>query len=210
MSRKAKAAEFIDQGYTVYVTGRNVQITDSLHAYALDKLSKIERFNVRIVEIDITMDVQREDHMVDIVAKIDHLKIRSEATTSNMYASIDLAIDKLQSQLRKYRSRICDHHAKKITATDVNVNVLENEYDLDEINDEIDGENEKEFRNQYNPPNIAQREIHSLKTLSTQEALMSIDLSGDNFMIFRSEEDQKLKVIYKRNDGNYGIIEPEK
>lgn len=208
MSRKAKAAEFIDQGYTVYVTGRNVQITDALNDYALDKLSKIERFNVRIIEIDITMDVIRELHIVDIVAKIDHIKIRSEGATSNMYASIDLAIDKLQSQLRKYRSRICDHHARKVQITDMNVNVFENE--LDEINDEIDGENVRLLEERLNLPKVVQTETRPLKTLNLDEALLNIELSGDKFMIYRSEEDQMLKVIYRRTDGNYGVIEVER
>ena len=92
---------------------------------------------------------------------------------------------------------------------DVNVNVIRPSQDeLSEINDEIEAANQDAVMKDYNHE-IVTRETRPLKTLTTEEAVMKIELSGDQFLIFRSEEDNKLKVIYRRNDKNLGIIEPE-
>lgn len=211
MSRKSKAAEFIQEEYSVNVTGRNVQVTDAMKAYALEKISKIERFSIRIIDIAVTMDVQKLDHRVDIVLKVDHIKIKSHANTIDMYASIDKAVDKIQSQLRKYRDRIKEHQAKHISTIDMNVNVLprSKEEEFDEDFTKVNGESESRLLDQYRPHHIVKKETKPLKTLTYSEAVMKMELSDDAFLIFRNEEDMKLKVIYRRNDGDFGIIEPE-
>lgn len=212
MSRKSKAAEFVDEGYTINVTGRNVHVTEAMKNYAIEKLSKIERFSHRIIEVTIIMDIQKIDHRVDIVLKIDHIKIKGQATSDNMYVSIDKAIDKVQTQLRKYHERIRDHHAKGLPTIDMNVNVYRTpeENELLEVNGDIDDETQRRLFESYQPHEIVSKDKMPLKFLSTDEAIMKMELSGDAFLIFRGEEDRKLKVIYRREeDNNFGIIEPE-
>lgn len=211
MSRKSKAAEFVQEGYSLNVTGRNVQVTDAMKAYALEKITKIERFSIRIIDIAVTMDVQKLEHRVDIVVKVDHIKIKSQANTIDMYASIDKAVDKIQSQLRKYRDRIKEHQARHISTIDMNVNVLprSTEEEFDEDFTRIDGDAETRLIEQYRPHHIVKKETKPLKTLTYREAIMKMELSEDPFLIFRNEEDMKLKVIYRRNDGDFGVIEPE-
>ncbi len=80
---------------------------------------------------------------------------------------------------------------------------------ISEINDEIEEESLRQFENEFKPHEIVSRETLPLKTLNQPEAVMKMDLSGDTFLIFRAEEDQKIKVIYRRNDGNYGVIQVE-
>ncbi|MEC7839958.1 MAG: ribosome-associated translation inhibitor RaiA [Chlamydiota bacterium] len=208
MSRKSKAEEYVDDGYNINVVGRNVLITDAMKAHAMDKMSKIEKFATKIIDVTIKMDIQKLDHVVDIVMKVDHVKIKSSATTDDMYASIDLATDKLQRNLMKYKKRIQEHTAKPLSVIDMNVNVI-SEGGLEEINDEIESENSRQMLNSFGEHKIVSNEKRPLKQLTVNEAIMKLDLSGDNFMIYRSEEDQKLKVIYDRNDGDFGIIEIE-
>lgn len=209
MSRKSKAAAFVDEEYSLAVTGRNFQVTDAIKSYLIEKISKIEKFNLRILDILATMEKQKLDHRIDIVVKVDHIKIKSHADTTDMYASIDLAVDKLQAQLRKYHSRIREHHGKGVAAIDMNVNVLRpSEEDILDVNGEIEAINQRDLIDSYRHE-IVQRETLPLKVLTYDEAIMKMDLSGDIFLIFRNEEDMKLKVIYRRNDGNYGVIEPE-
>lgn len=208
MSRKSKAAEFVDEGYTVSITGRNLLVTSAMKDYALEKLSKIERFSDRIIEVAVTMDIQKLEHRVDIVMKVDHIVIKSSAVSEDIYASIDMATDKLQRQLIKYRQRIHEHTAKKLSVVDMNVNVLRVD-DLDAFNDEIESETRRRIIESYSPHRVVSREAHPLKVLSFGEAIMKMDLSGDAFLIFRSEEDRRIKVIYRRRDNDYGVIEVE-
>lgn len=211
MSRKSKAAEFVDEGYQVSVTGRNVFVTEPMKNYAIEKVSKIEKFTNRIMDVAIIMDVQKLEHRVDIVLWVDHIKIKSHASSDNMYASIDKAVQKLETQLLKYKDRIQDHHAKGLPTVDLTVNVIRNpaEQEIYDVNGDIDDETERRLMNRYRPREIVDKETMPLKILNNDEAVMKMELSGDNFLIFRSEEDMKLKVIYRREDGDFGIVQPE-
>ncbi|CAF23062.1 Uncharacterized protein PRO82_001679 [Candidatus Protochlamydia amoebophila] len=208
MNRKAKALEFVDTEYNVKITGRHVEITDSMKSYAMEKISKIERFMDRIIDVNVIMDIQKIDHKVEIILKAGHTKIQSQAATPDMYASIDKAIARLEAQIRRYKSKIQDHHAKSLAIIDMNVNVLRNPSAEEEMEEE-----ESEFSASVTNGHIVggheivKRETRPLKTLTFDEAIMKMELSQDVFLIFKNEEDQKLKVIYRRKDGHYGIID---
>ncbi len=210
MSRKSKAAEFLEEVYNITVTGRHVQVTQPMKDYAIEKVSKIERFTNRILDVLIIMDIQKLEHRVDIVIKVDHTNIKSHAVSTDMYVSIDMAVDKIRRQLLKYKNKLQDHHAKDVVSVDMNVNVLDVLVDdLVEVNDEIQSETNRREIERFRMPKVVSKEKRPLKHLTVEEAIMKVDLSGDQFLVFRSEEDQKLKVIYRRNDGNYGVLEPE-
>lgn len=212
MSRKSKAVEFLQEGYNISVTGRNVMVTDAMKDYAIDKVSKMERFSNRIIDVVVTMDIVRYEHRIDIVMKVNHLKIKSQAITDNMYASIDKAVDKIEAQLLRYKDKIQDHHlGKGLNTVDMKVNVLRPIADEEtfDINSDIEEESRRRLLDKYSPHKIVDKEIQHLKTLTDGEAIMKIELSGDVFLIYRSEEDRKIKVIYRRNDGNFGVITPE-
>jgi putative sigma-54 modulation protein len=90
------------------------------------------------------------------------------------------------------------------------VNVLQRPFnEVEEINAQIDEVNVKEELEVYRLPKIIGTEVKPLKTLTLDEAVMQMDLTKDNFLLFRCEEDQKLKLLYLRTDGNYGLIQPE-
>jgi putative sigma-54 modulation protein len=212
MSRKTVAAKFLDEEYEITVTGRNVLVTDAMKDYAIDKISKVNRFDNRITGVTVTMDVQNKiEHKIDITLKVDQVLIKSSAACDNMYASIDKAVDRLQAQLRRYNRRIHEHHLKGGDSIDMNVHILEAPADdLTEVNEEIEAVSREREVDSFRSHKIVSSEVRPLKTLTYGEAIMKMDLSGDRFMVFRSEEDQHLKVIYRRSDNNFGIIEPEK
>lgn len=207
----ANKTKFEAEGYAVTVTGRHVQVTDAMKQYAIDKISKIERYNDRIIDVQITMDIIKLDHIVDIVMKVNHTLIKSHAATNDMYASVNIACQKLERQLRRYKKRLTDHHAAPLEMVDLQVNVIRPHRmdDLEEINDQIEEENQRQIEEEMKPHEIVGREVTSLKTLSEEDAVMKMELSGDAFLIFRHEVDRKLRIIYRRNDGDYGVIEPE-
>jgi len=211
MSRKTKAAEIASSDvWDITVTGRNVLVTDAMKNYAISKISKIERFTHRIIEVNVIMDIQKLDHRVDIIAKMDNNRIKSSASSTDMYASVDMAVKKLTEQLIRYKTRISNHHSIGHEDIAMNVNIYEPlPADTNEVNDEIEAENNRLLIDSYQIRPIVNKETRPLWTLTNNEAIIKMTLSGDQFMIFRCEEDRKIKVIYRRNDGNFGVIEPE-
>lgn len=211
MSRKTKAAEFVDEEYSLTINGRNVLVTDAMKNYVMEKLSKLDKYETRIIDIAVTMDIQRFQHECDIVVKLNQIKIRSSATSENMYASIDKATNKIQSQLRKYKQRIQDHHAKPLEVIDMTVNVIRpaGEGTIAEINDDIEDENSRKLDEEYRTHQIVKKEKKPLKVLTWDEALMKLELSGDYFLVFRNEADRKINIIYRRDDSDFGVLMPE-
>lgn len=217
LTRKQKMAEFAHEGYNISVTGRHIHVTDAMKAYAEEKLSKLERIGTRIIDVSLTMDIQKLDHKVDIIMKYGHTLIKSHAITTDMYVSIDQAFDKLQAQLRKYKRRLKNHHAKGHPVIDVPVTVYSPlhqeavaiEIDEDEANVDIENENKRSLEVSFRPHAIVNQESQSLRILTDDEAVMKMELTHSPVMVFRHEQTRKLKVIYRREDGNYGIIEPE-
>ena len=209
-------AKFTEQekalGRRVSILGRNVFVTDSMKDYAYEKLSKIDRFHDHIMDIHVTMDVQRVEQSVVIMLHLEHFRVKVSASSSDMYASIDKAVDKLQAKIRRWKSRIQDHHKKARSVVDMQISVLKRPFtDVDFVNEAIELENAAHAMDSYLPPQIIGTDSRPLKTLTTEEAIMKMELSDDHFMLYRSEEDPKrnLRVIYRRKDGNYGLILPE-
>ena len=209
LTRKQKVAEF-GQGYSISVTGRHIHVTEAMKAYAEQKVSKLEKFGNRIIDVAITMDIQKLQHKVDIVLKYGHTLVKSSASSTDMYISIDQAVDKLEAQLNKYRSKIQDHHLKGHPVVEVPETVyyrcLE-EVDEQDINQAI--ETQEALSTNFVTHQIVSVEKQTLKILTDQEALMKMELSHGPLMVFRDEGTRKLKVIYRREDGNFGIIQPE-
>lgn len=202
-TRKEKMAEF-DQGYKVFVTARHMHITDGMKQHAIDRVSKLEHIGDRIIDVTVIMDIQKVSHSCEILMKYGHTFIRSHASTTDMYASIDQAVDRLKHQLARYKRKLHDHHKKGYPVKEIPIQVVappaEEEMELEEVG----GADEVAL-----PHRIVAMEVGRLKILSDDEAVMKMELSGEPVMVFRAESDRQLKVIYRRGDGNYGIIAPE-
>lgn len=208
MVDKKKFAEEESLGYNISILGRNVQVTEAMKKYAWDKLTKVERLHTHIMDLHMTLDIQKLEHIVSIVAKFDHFKVKVQASSTDMYASIDKAVDRLQTKLRRWKHRIQEHAQKKLNVVDMRVNVLQRPYDeLEEYNAEIEAKNKQDQA--FIPHKIIGQDTRILKFLTADEAVMKMELSGDNFLIYRDEIDRNLKVIYRRKDGNYGVIQVE-
>ena len=196
------------EGYRVEVIGRGVEVTDAMKAYAEEKITKIERFTNGILDVVITLAIQKTECRCDVLVKVGHTVIKVSQSGDEMYQVIDLASDKLKRKITRWRERLKEHHETPINVVDMNVHVLETS-EVDEINDEIIEENLKRAQELFKPHEIVARETMPLKILTYDEAVMKMELSEAPFMVFRNEEDNKLKVIYRREDENFGIIEPE-
>lgn len=202
--------KFDEQEYTISVIGKHIEITNPIRDYVEEKIAKIESLSTHIIDIRVTLEVQKLNHVVDINMKFSHFRVQVRAHTENMYSAIDKAFERLYTKLRKWKSRIQDHHAKGVSVTEMEVNVLEHaQHDIEEINEEIIDANNESLESQYSLPKVIKKKKRPMKTLTIDEAVMKMELSDDNFMIFKSEEEQAIKVIYRRRNGSYGVISPE-
>ncbi len=202
-------SKFKTEGFSVEVTGKNLQITDAIAKYVKEKIAKISRFSKQILDVVVTLEVQKIAHTASVVVKFSHYRIQVHATTEDLYAAIDGAFTKLYNLIKKYKEKLQDHRAQDLASIDMKVHVLKPIDELDDINDDIEEENLKEELEKYKMPKIAEVESLPLRMLTQDEAVMRLELSGEHFLIYRCEEDQRLKVIYKRKDEQLGLVEVE-
>lgn len=193
----------------VIIKGRHLELTQALKDYVLDKLRRVEVFGKKKANAVVTLEVARHEHRAEVDFHFDHTKVNVHASTDELYAAIDKVMERLTSKLRTYKNRLQHHHNKPLHVVDLDVHVIKPPRIEDEINDEIDEENYRELEKLYGPHDVVAKEKRPLKTLTLQEAVMKMDLSNEAFKVFRGEEDQKIRVIYRRDDGNYGVIEVE-
>ena len=205
----AKKFEEASAGYNIQIIGRTVFVTDAMKNHAMQKLAKLERFHNHLIDVHVTLDVNKLEHSALIIMKFDHFKVTGHASASDMYVAIDQAADKLQKQVRRWKDKIQDHTKKKMSIGEMQVNILMRPNEVAEYNEDMEIELEAERQKQLNPGKVIRKKSIPLKILTSDEAVMKMELSGDPFLIYKGEEDQKLKVIYRTKDGNYGVIRTE-
>ncbi len=205
MARPAKSDV---QGYNISIIGKHFQITDAIRNYVFEKLQKLEHFADHIIDVLVTLDTQKMEHSCTIVMNFIHFHIKVSGNTDNMYSAIDKASDRIIKLVRRYKTKLQSTRGKHLSTVDLHVNVIQPlKDDLAEINDEIVAETAHKEEEKYKLHNIVAKETIPLKTLTQGEAVMKMELSNDHFLIYRGEEDQKIKVMYRREDQNYSLVQ---
>jgi putative sigma-54 modulation protein len=204
-----KSDKFANEGYTIYVVGKHFQVTEAIRNYVWEKLARIEKIADQIIDITVTLDTQKLEHSCSILMNFIHFHIKVGASTDNIYSAIDKAADRIVKLVRRYKTKLQSHRAKDVATVDIHVNVIKPlQDDLKEINDDIAAENARENQDRLKMMHeVVAKETMPLKTLTQDEAVMKMEISDDPFLIYRSEEDQLLKVIYRREDRNYGLVQ---
>lgn len=202
-----KANKFANDGYQISIVGTHIQVTDALRNYVLEKLSKIEKIADHIIDITVTLDAQKQEQSCSILMNFNHFHVNVKGATDNLYSAIDKATDRLLNLTRKYKSKLQSHRFKDLSAVDIHVNVIQAmKDDVKIVNEDIEAENARREEDRYKLHAVVAQETLSLKTLTQDEAVMKMEFSQDPFLIFRCEEDQKVRVIYRRPDENYGVV----
>lgn len=171
-------------------TGKNYDISNSLREVAEKKLGRLDKYFQDDVEGRVTFSSQKNLRIVEVTLFLPGMVIRAEEEEDEMYNSIDRAVDALERQIRKYKTRLQKRY------NDGNTIRFEN------IEQEMDKEAEE-------GPEIVRVKRFGLKPMSAEEAVLQMDLLGHNFFVFLEGETNEVQVVYKRKDGNYGLIEPE-
>jgi putative sigma-54 modulation protein len=170
------------------ITGKNIALTDALKSTVEKKLNKLEKYFNPEVEVHATLSVQKNRQTIEVTIPFEGALLRGEESTSDMYSSIDNVIDKLERQIMKHKTRV----EKRIHEGSIKLMGVPG--GTEDYDDE---------------PKVVRTKRFAVKPMDVDEAVMQMDLLGHDFFVFRNSESNEVNVVYKRKDGNYGLIEPE-
>ncbi len=174
-------------------TERRVNVSPSIHEYAERKIGKLDRFFRKEPEVTLIFSRERDRHTVEMTLTSGSLVFRVTEKTSDMRASIDSAVAAIERQIRKHKTRL---------SKSLRDGVFDQEYAPDVTFDtQEDGDGEPEFI-------IARSKRFPIKPMSPEEAILQMNLLGHEFYVFKNQErDEAFSVIYRRKQGDYGMIE---
>ncbi|MEW9094429.1 MAG: ribosome-associated translation inhibitor RaiA [Clostridiaceae bacterium] len=172
----------------IIVNGKNIEITNALRNVVEKKLDKLDKYFSPNVEAHATLSVQKNRQIIEVTIPFNGVILRGEEATEDMYASIDLVVDKLERQIRKQKTKL----QKRLYGDSLRFQSIPDEEDKD-----------------THEPKIVKTKKFAVKPMSDEEALLQMELLGHNFFVYESADTGDVNVIYKRKDGNYGLIEPE-
>jgi putative sigma-54 modulation protein len=178
------------------IVGRNVEITDAIRDYVEKRLMKLKKYFSRVVDVHVVLFTQKINQVAEVTINAGGIAIHGEESSEDLYASIDKVVDKLSVQLRKHKERLKEHH-KKEPRPDKDLNLNVSIYEKEEV------EEAKES------PQVMHTQRFAIKPMSVDEAVMQLDLINNDFLVYMNSLSNKVNVLYRRNDGNYGLIEPE-
>ena len=174
------------------VTFRHMEPSDALKNYVQERTSRLTRYIDRPLESHVTLKVEKFRQIADVVITTNGIRIAGVESHEDMYAAIDLVMEKIERQVKKYKSKIRKHKPTPGKEIRWRRDIYEQE-SFDE-----DGE-----------PVVIRTDNYEVKPMSVDEAAMQMDLSSQEFLVFNNATSQTVNVIYRRKDGNYGLIVPQ-
>jgi putative sigma-54 modulation protein len=184
------------------IQGNNIAVTDSIHDYVEQKLEKaVRHFQNMTSKVDVHLSVARNSrieakHKAEVTVYANGTVIRAQEGSENLYASIDMVADKIARQLRKYKEKQLSKksHANIKTETILEENTLETS---------LIGDRAPQL-----PEEVVRTKYFTMPPMTIQEALEQLQLVDHDFYMFRNSETNEINVIYIRNHGGYGVIQP--
>jgi putative sigma-54 modulation protein len=171
------------------VTFKNIDPSENLKSYVGEKLDRFDKYLYNPAEANVVLSVEKFRHMAEINIIGDRLNIYGKEVTDDMYSAIDIALDKLEKQIKKSKEKIRKYRSGSKSNTKENI-VEDTPFMEDEATRQIIVRNIE-----YKPMDV-------------EEAIMQMSLVNDNFLVFTDARSNRVNVLYRRKDGNYGLIQP--
>jgi putative sigma-54 modulation protein len=169
----------------IMVTFRRMEPVESLRVYAQEKLSKLKKYLDTPIEAHVVLEVEKFRHIADVTVNLDGATIKGVEETEDMYSAIDQVMDKIEIQVKRHRSKIRERRQEAPKA-----------------------EASEEPAVQAGEESAIVVERLVTKPMDPEEAAMQLNLSQQDFLVFRNARSKEMNVLYKRRDGNLGLIEP--
>lgn len=182
----------------IEITGRHVEVTPALRDFTEEKLSKLERLLDGPLECHVVLGIEKHRHTAEIQVKSRTVTLSGTEETGDLYASIGQVVDKLERQALKYKERVTDRRHRGPRAPEFAAAI---EATAAETDDERSGKSRS--------PRIVRRHSYRLKPLSTEDAVLELESSGEELLVFRDAETSRISVIYRRQNGDFALVEPD-
>lgn len=171
-------------------TGRHIDVTPAIRSHVEEHFAKLDHlFDENHSKAHVIIEVQRGRHRAEVIVNYMNEVLTAETTLADMYQSLSRTIDKIEKQARRLKTKIIDksHRAKKTGVVAPDLTPVEPA---------------------PNTPRIINVRRYAVKPMTAEEAAMLLDDEENQFLVFRNSENERISVIYKRKDGNYGLIQP--
>jgi putative sigma-54 modulation protein len=173
----------------IAIRGKNIEITEGFRDYVEKKLGKLTRYFEQVQEAQVTALTGRGGYVVEVTVPLNSFILRAEELSNeNLYAAVDLVVEKLEKQIQKHRTRLYkrfrNQGLKNLITT---------------MGDE----------NAAGVPSIVRTKRFPIKPMPVEEALLQMSMLGHDFYVFSNAETEQVNVLYRRKDGNFGLIEPD-
>jgi len=175
------------------ISGKKITVTDNLHEYTERKISKLDKYFRDGAEANVVFSLERGRVKAEVTVKSGDMYYRSSETTSDKFASLDAAVSGIERQIHKYKTRL----EKRLRSGSLDTVPLEASFELEPQ------EAEPELK-------IVRSKRFAIKPMTVEEACMQMELLDHEFYVFRNmDEGNSFAVVYRRNDGGYGLIESD-
>ena len=174
----------------ITLRGKNIEITEAIEEKVSEKLSKLDKYFIvsENVEAKVLVRTYPYGQKIEVTIPTEYVLLRAEVVDQDLYNAIDLVIDKLEGQIRKYKTRL----NRKSKDNKLAFNLASIEHLEDEEEDVL-----------------VKTKTITPKPMDMEEAIMQMELIGHSFFVYRDTETDAISIVYRRNDGNYGLIETE-
>lgn len=174
------------------VTFRHMEPSEALKQYVQERTSRLTKYIDRPLDTQVTLSIQKFRQTADVVINANGIRIAGQEAHEDMYAAIDLVMDKIERQVKKFKDRIRKHKP----AAGKELRWRRDIYEPESFEDERE-------------PVVVRTESYYVKPMSVDEAAMQMELSHQDFLVFNNASSQTINVLYRRKDGNYGLIVPQ-
>ena len=170
------------------IRGEKIEITSAIRKYIEEKIGKLDKYfeDSDLLNVNVLVKIRGKEQKIEITIPASHFTLRSEESHEDLYAAIDLTVDKLERQIRKNKTKL-NSKIKK--------NIISN-FELD-LEDSFDANDSK----------VLKRKKLDMKPMDEEEAILQMNMLGHSFFVFKITDTDSICVLYLRKDGNYGIIE---
>lgn len=175
------------------VRGKNLEMTDALHSYVEKHTGKIQRYFDKPIKINVLLRISNMTKTCETTVFVDGVILRGVEKSDDMYKSIDLVFDKVERQIHKYKTRLAKKFKEK--------NTLSRQFVLEK--EPIAAQADSDFE-------IVKTKHFNISPMSPEEAILQMNLLGHNFFMFFNSDTEAMAVVYRRDDGKYGLIDAEK
>ncbi len=186
------------------ITFRNLDASDSLKEHARERVERVSKFLDKAGDAHVVLSLERHLHHADVTLHSGAFVLRGRDKSSDMYASIDQAVEKIERQLTRYKDKLKRHHGRSYSHHQrdalANLKIRHNVVSLAESEESVAAESSPQAR-------VIRSNDFLARAMSVDDAVMQMDLMNSDFLVFTNQASRGMNVLYRRKDGHYGLIE---